>query len=75
MREKKLTKLKFLTVKNNIFHGGSYFEKEGLKLGLSGWELQNLVERYYDGGKKNTQFKDMIRTSRINASLVLRKKQ
>ena len=63
---KRINEKNFKIVRDKIFHNGSTFAKEAEKLGVSIDFLIAEMNRRYDGGVKNKQFKSLIVTSRKN---------
>ena len=61
---------KYREVADRILHAGSYLEKEAYEMGVTLEELLRELEKIYSGGKKNSQFKAVLRNSMMNSSRV-----
>lgn len=67
---KRITEKRLKEVKERVLHDGSILEKEAFQIGVSKEELVWQLERLYTGGRKNTQYKAVLKTSERNASKV-----
>jgi len=66
----KISEKRLREVKDRILHSGSYMVKEAFEMGIPHEELIEQLERMYPGGRKNSQYKAVIKTSDMNASRV-----
>lgn len=66
----KISEKRLREVKDRILHSGSYMVKEAFEMGIPQEELIEQLERMYPGGRKNSQYKAVITTSKRNASRV-----
>ena len=66
----KISKKKLRDVIDCILHNGSYLGKEASKLNVTVEDLKAQIETMYGGGRKNTQFKAILRNSQMNSSRV-----